>query len=189
MAEGHAMAKRMFVAVDLPEALSAKLAGMDPRVPGLRWLPAAQLHLTLCFLGLVPEENEGCLIRELGRIDVMDYQIVLKGMGSFGRRGAPSVLWAGVIEESGELQRLRKRVRAAAIAAGLVEEGKRFRPHVTVGRCKNVDSGWVDRFLADCHNLEIGAFTTSGFMLYESVLRPEGAEHRVVRRFPDGKHM
>ena len=52
------MAKRMFVALDLPEPITVALAGLAPQLTGLRWLPASQLHLTLVFLAAVPEEQE-----------------------------------------------------------------------------------------------------------------------------------
>ena len=59
------MAKRMFVAIELPAGLAGELAALDPRIPGLRWLPAGQLHLTLAFLGDVEEEQRPGLLGEL----------------------------------------------------------------------------------------------------------------------------
>jgi 2'-5' RNA ligase len=177
------MAKRMFVAVDLPDDVGETLAGMDPHVQGLRWLPATQLHLTLCFLAAVPEENELRLIDALTRIEVPRFSLSLKGLGAFGRRGAPSVVWAGAVDEGPELQRLQRRVRQAAVAAGLRVERKRFRPHVTVGRCKGVSAEELDGFLLEHKDQKIATFETNGYTLYESVLRPEGAEHKHVGRW------
>lgn len=182
------MAKRMFVAVDLPAGVRETLAGMDPHVTGLRWLPAAQLHLTLCFLAAVPEENESRLIEGLSQVEAERFSPNLKGLGVFGRRGAPSVVWAGVVDEGPELRRLQKRVRQAAIAAGLDVERKRFHPHVTVGRCKGVAAGEPDAFLLELKEHDPGTFEADGFSLYESVLRPEGAEHRIIRHFPPDDH-
>ncbi len=90
------MAKRMLAALDLPERVTETLAGLDRHLPGVRWLPAGQMHLTLCFLAAVPEENERRLLETLSRIAVPSFPLELKGLGFFGRHGHPSVVRAGV---------------------------------------------------------------------------------------------
>lgn len=174
------MAKRMFVAIALPELLASELAGMDPRIPGLRWLPASQLHLTLSFLGEVTEEQEEKLVRELEKIEGRRFTLALRGLGSFGRRGRVSVVWAGLEREPPELSRLHREVNAAVLAAGLKGDGKGFHPHVTVGRCKELDEAVLEEFLEEQEGRELGSFEVAGFTLYQSILRREGAEHLVV---------
>ena len=45
---------RLFVALDLPWELRERLAALGGGVPGARWVPADNLHLTLRFIGEVP---------------------------------------------------------------------------------------------------------------------------------------
>ena len=45
--------QRLFVGLELPEVCKETLVVLDPHLPGLRWLPATQLHLTMSFLGAV----------------------------------------------------------------------------------------------------------------------------------------
>ena len=175
------MAKRMFVAIGLPDPPAGGLAALDPGLPGLRWLPAAGLHLTLSFLGAVPEEQEEPLVEALRAIEGQPFPLVLKGLGSFGRRGRAGIVWAGV-EPSTELSRLHRAVTSAVLAAGLEVEKRPFRPHVTLGRCKVPPVPGLQAFLESYAAADFGTFTAGGFTLYRSILRPGGAEHLPVFR-------
>jgi len=46
---------RLFVAIELPRRIKAELDGLRKEIPGVRWVPLDQLHLTLAFLGEVEE--------------------------------------------------------------------------------------------------------------------------------------
>lgn len=176
------MPRRMFAAIDLPARITATLAGLDPHVPGLRWLPPSMQHLTLCFLAAVPEENESRLIESLAAIVMPPFSIELKGLGCFGRRRHPSVVWVGVANTPPELYQLQSRVREAVLAAGLETDEKPFHPHITVGRCKMV-SGKALKPLFELHgDREFGFFDATGFTLYSSVLKPSGPEYEPVFR-------
>ena len=177
------MAKRMFIALDLPPQVAGTLADLDPRLPGLHWFPAPMPHLTLCFLAVVPEENEARLIDGLAGIQVPPFPLELKGLGSFGRRGHPSVIWVGGGDHSREIHRLHRRVLEAVRAAGLKADARPFHPHVTLGRCKDLSPGALKDWLKSHRNSSFGVFDVTGFTLYASELAPEGAKHeRVFRR-------
>ena len=49
------MTKRLFVAIDLPESTKQFLVDLDPKIHGVRWAEATQMHLTLGFFSDVPE--------------------------------------------------------------------------------------------------------------------------------------
>jgi len=176
------MGKRMFVAIDLPEEVRAGLAGLDPRLAGLRWLGASQMHLTLCFLGEVAEEREGRLIAGLAAIRVARFSLALKGLGCFARNRQPAVVWAGVAHAAPGLFRLHQQVGAAVLAAelgaDLTAQEKPFHPHVTVGRCKGVAAAVLQPLLERHEHSDFGAFEVSGFTLYASILHPHGPEYQ-----------
>jgi 2'-5' RNA ligase len=49
--------ERLFVALEIPEAVKAVLSGLKVLFPGLKWVASANLHLTLRFIGQTPREQ------------------------------------------------------------------------------------------------------------------------------------
>lgn len=177
------MSKRMFAAIELPDRGTEALADVNPRLPGLRWLPESMQHLTLMFLAAVPEESLRRLIENLDQIDMPRFSLELKGLGQFGRHGKPSVVWAGIADPPPALYQLQRLVRDAAHAADLGLEDKPFRPHVTVARCKDLPERELGPLLERHRERRLGTFEVTGFALYASELHPGGARHeRVFRR-------
>jgi 2'-5' RNA ligase len=89
------MAKRLFIALELPESHRRVLAALDPHVKGLRWLPQDQLHATLSFIEHVPSDEEQRLRDALSMVRVAPFFLPMRGIGTFG--GArPTVVWAGL---------------------------------------------------------------------------------------------
>ena len=86
-------AKRLFVSLDLPESIAADLVRLDPKRPGVRWLKAEQIHLTLAFLGNVESREEESLRAQLSAIRFHSFFLPLQGLGSFPGKGSPKVLW------------------------------------------------------------------------------------------------
>ena len=116
------------------------------------------------------------------------FDLRIAGVGTFGGR-LPKVLWAGVAE-CPELAALHGRVRAACVRAGVALRRERFRPHVTLARLgQHVPAGELERvagFLAHHARFEAPVFRVEEVVLFESVLHPEGAEHRVLEGYPLG---
>ena len=181
--ERDAMSQRMFAAIELPDRITDALADLNPRLPGLRWLPASMQHLTLVFLAAVPEEALQRLIESLDAIDMPPFALELTDLGTFGRRRNPTVVWTGVAEPPPALYQLQRRVRDAALAAGLEMDDKPFRPHVTLARCKGLSKQDLRPLIEAHRESAFGAFEVTGFALFASELHPDGARHeRVFRR-------
>lgn len=132
---------RLFVAVNFPAGLreglwaaTASLRALD--VP-VRWVPVADLHLTLKFLGETPAER----VDELGRAletavtGVRAIPVTVEGFGAFPNLTHPSVIWAGVVNEPA-LELLQHEVEKTFGPLGFPPEGRPFRPHVTLGRAR-----------------------------------------------------
>jgi 2'-5' RNA ligase len=133
---------RLFVALTPPEEAVADLDSfLDVRraAAPFRWALPEQLHLTLAFLGEVAEHRLDELLERLARAAGRRtrFEATISGGGAFPNAGRARVLWAGVeTSESGatELTRLASGARAAAVKSGIVVDGARFRPHITVAR-------------------------------------------------------
>jgi len=176
--------KRLFIGLELPPESKATLCELDPHLPGLRWLPPEQLHLTLSFLGDVEASKQQALTDALNAVRVPPFFLPLQGMGSFNARGRPSVVWVGVGKGHPHLFALHKRVQDAVLHAGLEPDLKPFHPHVTVGRAQGVSREMLLPFLRKHRESEIDLFPVREFLLFSSFLRPEGAVHQVEARVP-----
>jgi 2'-5' RNA ligase len=144
---------RLFVAVvPTEEAVEHLDDFLDVRrsAAPFRWASAEQFHVTLSFLAEVEERRLDDLVERLGRAAARrtSFETRIAGGGAFPNVGRARVLWAGLdLDDAGRttLDRLATGCRAAANRAGIVVDGQRFRPHVTLARLGHPTevSGWV----------------------------------------------
>jgi nicotinamide-nucleotide amidase len=176
---------RLFVALDLPESLRAGILAWgrrELRDPALRVVRPESLHVTLAFLGWLPEKAIG----QLGEI--------VAGL----RHGAPTVelgdpvakpslrrarLFALPAASSGGIS-LQAELESALIAERLYEPEKRaFWPHVTVARVKPGGRGQrrpasVEKPPGELPRELLSPVRCVRVTLYRSELKPSGAEYR-----------
>ena len=176
------MAKRLFIALELPERCRARLLALATPIRGARWLSANQLHLTLAFLGEVAEEDEMCLQEKLAEVRVPPFLLSVEGVGTFGGM-RPSVVWAGVGTGHPHLFALHKRVHDALFAAHFDPALRSFHPHVTLARLKDVSLPMLQPFLKK-HQLEAFSLVEIGaFSLISSLPGSEGSIYKVEMRY------
>lgn len=144
---------RLFAAlVPPPEAVEDLDAFLEPRrdAAGFRWTRPEQFHVTLAFYGTVPEHRLDDLVERLARAGARRtaFPAQVAGGGAFPDPAHARVLWAGLsLDDDGrtEIGRLATGCRAAAARAGVVVDGQRFRPHLTLARLGRPDDvvRWV----------------------------------------------
>lgn len=175
--------RRMFVAVNVnPEPeLIALCAGAMRHFAGeeFRWTPTQQFHITLKFLGEVSEGQLDSLCESI-RAAVSSHFVFtfpLLGVGLFGSRYDPRVLWAGATQ-SPELQELGEAVLEAAATSGFPRERLPFVPHLTLARIASVrDKNRLSKWVGHHRNLWIQSCRVTEVILFESMLKPGGAIH------------
>lgn len=170
---------RLFVAIDTPGHDAAALRDTLPRDRAIRATPAAQVHLTLRFIGEVSDEHARRIEAALKDMSTPCFTMRLAGAGRFGGGGRNGgILWVGVDAPDG-LVALQGEIEAAVVATGVAPERRRFHPHVTVARCR---PGVPDGVLRDWVERQRGwrgdPFMVDRALLMESRLLPGGAEHR-----------
>jgi 2'-5' RNA ligase len=126
--------------VDLDRSLRAVRGA--PGEP--RWTAPDRWHLTLLFLGAVPDDFLSPLVAAAGPAVAAAPSMTLRlaGGGRFGQVRRPQVFWAGLDGDVEPLVDLAHRLSAAARDLGLPVEERPFRPHLTLGR-------WAPRRPAD----------------------------------------
>lgn len=176
---------RLFVAIDLPESVKDHLAPLCCGLPGARWVPGEQLHLTVRFIG----EVDGGVFRDIRQglegVECDSFQLTLKGLGCFPPRKAPRVLWVGM-EKSEELGVLRRRVDSCLKSCGISPEKRKFSPHITLARLKKTPLPRMVSFLENNGHFQLPAFQVSSFYLYSSALTSKGAIHTIEAIYPLG---
>ncbi len=179
------MAVRLFAALDLPDDVAERLMALMKGVPGAKWRPRENLHLTLRFFGDVPEPVADDIDAALGEVGEVNgpFELQLKGAGSFG--GAdPHALWIGA-RDSAELTKLAKDCERAARRAGLKPEGRKFAPHVTLAYLSNAAIDRVQAFEQRVALFETRPFRVERFGLYSSQVRKSAPSlYRLEAEYP-----
>ena len=160
---------RLFVAIPLPDAVRHDLARLCAGVPGARWTPAENLHLTLRFIGDVDGGRYHDVAAALGAVDGAAFDLQLTAVGRFGDRRRARVLWAGV-RPSAALINLQAKIERAVRRAGFAVEPRKFHAHVTLARLLGAPAGRVERYLIDHDAYQSRRFPVADFVLFQSFL-------------------
>ncbi|ODT44024.1 MAG: 2'-5' RNA ligase [Nitrospira sp. SCN 59-13] len=187
---------RAFLAIELPPEFRAALSvvqqdlkrRLEPaigRQARISWVQPSSMHLTVKFLGETPEEVIESLHTMIAGVVVNHrmLEVPFSRLGTFPRIQQPRVLWAGPLEsweqgnDGDRLQIVYRAVEGACRAAGLAEEERPFRPHLTLARIKDgerqlgqvlAQSGALDQSVA------IGVLPIKTLVMMRSVLYPTG---------------
>lgn len=178
---------RVFVAISLSDEILTMLEHTAAQLrQGLgggagRWVRAEGIHLTLKFLGETPEERLPVINATLDKVCCAHapFALRLSGLGCFPNMRRPRVVWAGVEEETGRLERLQRAVERELAREGFPQEARRFTPHLTLARVheraarEEIEAlgGAVADYILDT----APAMTVRTVHLIRSDLRPSGA--------------
>jgi len=173
---------RLFVALDIPETVRDSLTRLSRQLretcPTARWVSIEGAHVTLKFIGETPAERVEQIRSALGGVPATGpIELRFAGLGFFPDARRPRAFWAGV-EAGAELRALATSVETQLEPLGLPRETRAFHPHITLARFKL--PGGLDPLRAAVEKLgvpEFGRHLAREFHLYQSVLKPKGAEY------------
>ncbi|MCC6345995.1 MAG: RNA 2',3'-cyclic phosphodiesterase [Nitrospirales bacterium] len=180
---------RCFIALDISaevrEAVGAVIERVRPAARGVRWVAPYNIHLTLKFLGEIREETVPGIRRTLSSVCSRhrSFALAIQGTGAFPSLKQPSVIWAG-IGDSEELEALYRDIEDSLHVLGFVKEGRKFSPHLTMGRVKERTRKIVlDKEFAALKDTFFGTIEAKEILLMKSELKPAGAEYAKVAGF------
>ncbi|GIW92977.1 MAG: RNA 2',3'-cyclic phosphodiesterase [Pirellulaceae bacterium] len=136
---------RTFIAVEVSPEVRRRAAEwirvLQARAIEARWVDPTQMHLTLQFLGQVPEIQLPHICKAIGNAvaSASPFDVVCTELGVFPDWKRPRVLWLGIGEGYEQLVELQQRVERALQPLGYRGEARRFEPHVTLGRLRRSD--------------------------------------------------
>ena len=165
---------RLFVALGLPAECRADLSALAGGIPGAKWIPPDNYHLTLRFIGEIENWRAQEVDDALSVIRGNAFELSLRGLGTFEKAGRIHSLWVGA-ERNDALTHLQNKVETALQRIGLAPERKRFSPHVTIAR---TDRAPPDKVIAyvQAHNLfRVAPVRVEYFTLFSSRLGKEAS--------------
>lgn len=173
---------RLFVAIAMPDAVRTSLEMLQSGVPGARWSPRENMHLTLRFIGEVDGRDAREIDDALAAIVAPSFELTLKGTGYFGGKN-PSSLWAGV-EANDALIHLERKIESALQRIGLEAEQRKFKPHVTLAYLRGAPLIKVTEYLSGHGLYRSAPFPVRQFTLYESTMTPNGSLYVPMQSYP-----
>ena len=185
------MGQRTFFAFDIDEATRGRIVsaaeGLHSLLGRITWTKPENLHVTMNFLGDVPDESIAELC-DLAGGAVGDWDLArdeatftVGPLICFPPHKRARMIWAPVGEGNDVLASLHAVLNRALAAGGWRSESRPFKGHVTVARIKSANVEAAVRQLPDD---ALGTVTATELMFYQSVLTPGGPIYSPLERIP-----
>ena len=182
---------RSFIAIDLSENIRNFLGALSQELNkhlskgDVRWVQPDNIHLTLRFLGETENDKLDLITKGMdysaGHIEPFD--LVLGKLGCFPSAKRPRVIWVGFQNNIEGLSSLQSSLEEKIVALGWKPEGRKYHPHLTLGRVKN-SPAVVKAQLPWGREIGNRRIEARAIALYESRLRPSGAEYGLLHTSP-----
>ncbi|MFX1285599.1 MAG: RNA 2',3'-cyclic phosphodiesterase [Promethearchaeota archaeon] len=147
------------------------------RFEGVRAVKPNQLHLTLKFLGEVPESQIVSIKQAIQAIESPSFNISLEGLGCFPNLNYIRVVWIGITKGNDNLKQLANMIDENLNSIGFPKEKRRFSPHLTLARVKKLrdsDKKQLTAIIRDSKTIHIGVQMIEELILKKSTLTPKG---------------
>ena len=173
---------RLFTGLEIPADLGQSLSLLRGGLPGARWIDPENYHITLRFIGDIDDRLAGDIASLLDGVRRRSFEVRFGGLTVFGGR-KPRAIVVGVepiqplVELQAELERLMQRL-------GLEPEGRKFTPHVTLARLRDVSSRDVAEYLSTRGPLFGASFKVSRFVLFSARASVGGGPYVVEADYP-----
>ena len=184
---------RLFIGVELEERVKEAAAAvgeslrreLGQRVDA-RWVPAANLHITLWFLGEVEESRVELVFRSLDRqFSEPAFDVEVSRLGAFPPSGKPRVFWLGVSAGADSLARLHAELTTRLEPIGFESERRAYSAHLTIARVKDISRGVSPRDLRamlQARPADAGGCRIEAVTVFRSRVSSKGATYETLQR-------
>ena len=177
---------RIFIAIDLPNEIRKQLKDLQRKLRPLtnssKWVAPESIHITLKFMGEVPEKKIEQIDEALAGLAWKPFTISVHGVGFFPGARSPRVFWAGM--DAPTMQGLTEELDARMEPLGYEKERRAFRPHITLARAKGtrIDGDLVTAS-TEYAERDFGSFLADRIFLVQSTLKPTGAVYAKLKEY------
>jgi len=184
------MTKRIFAAVDISneakDKISEYIKNLKSEFSDLRvgWEKTEKLHLTLKFHGNIDDSDlqklNDAAMETAGQIPKFNLQTT--ATGAFPSRKKARVLWLGIKDKKGTLQKLSEGFEINCAKHGFAKDTRSFKAHLTIARLREPGKSkeLIEKHLET--KIEPAQFEVSEIVIYESHLQKTGSIYSVVSK-------
>ena len=181
---------RTFIAVELSGTVIARAQAaiklLTTSGAEVSWVARPQMHLTLKFLGNVPEVEtpDVCRVVAEAAAGIEPFEVVFKGLGAFPRVSEPRTIWLGIDQGQEELTELHAAIEGALQKEmGFGKEHRKFHPHLTLGRLRKESDPAreeLSRLLQESANFDGDLTVVEEVVTFASFLGRQGPAHEPI---------
>jgi 2'-5' RNA ligase len=182
--------KRIFAAVKIEPDVNFLKSFRELRnglgYESIKWVEEHNIHITVKFFGETDERQIPFISETLGDLsqNTPELKFRLSGIGIFGSKYQPRVIWAG-IEPPGPLARLMNASQLEFEKSGYSSDRQNLVPHLTLGRIKYLKNKTLFQTTINKYAVITSEpLVINECILFESILKREGPEYRVLGKFP-----
>jgi 2'-5' RNA ligase len=184
---------RTFIAVEVGNDVKARAADLIKRLKkaeaDVKWVPPQNMHITLKFLGDVPNVEVPDVCRHVAEVAAKfePFEIEFAAAGAFPDVSRPKTLWIGIAPGEGfeQLEALSSAIEDRLHdQMGFPRERRRFHPHLTIGR---VNSGGqsqerLGEIVQEHANFDASITEIDEVLIFASYLEKSGPTYNVMGR-------
>ena len=159
--------------------LDPYLVSSSAAAPQFRWTPAANLHLTVRFVGAVERAVVDQVADRCDELRLPAFELSVAQLGTFKRGRLVRVVWLQVGAGEDEARRIAAQVEAECVRAGLEPDIRPFQPHLTLARARPRDGTDLPPLSAPP---ELPPWRAEELILYSSHLGRTGAVYEPLRK-------
>jgi 2'-5' RNA ligase len=180
---------RAFLAFDLdsPE-VKRKLTEMQRRAArtgaDLKSVEAENIHITVRFLGDISLDMVEKVFLEMQKTSFSPFNVKIRGLGVFPNLSCPRVLWAGIAEGTGQLEKVFLQLEPNLQKLGFNPDPKGFNPHLTIARVRSaVNKAELADFVQRNVQVDFGDVKAVCLRLKRSDLTPRGPVYSNLKEY------
>ncbi len=175
---------RLFIAIEIPSKIKEEISSIVTVLKeynlDIKWTSIDNHHLTLVFLGEIPENKIPQLKKIIDEVAGNNFEITAEindKLDYFHRIRKPGVLWIGFKKGKEELISISSQITKLLLKNNYTLSDKEYTPHLTLGRFKSSKNVRLLKEKINAKQFKGREFKLKKITLYKSELSSTGPTH------------